>query len=278
MIYSDYHIHSEYSYDSTLSLHEIIARAKEMGIQKIGITDHVNYYEPVYLDTLRDSAKAVKMLQNEHPELVLGVELTPGCKPELEYLRAHGGSRDGYEFSTSDKPFDMDLAVTLDEMREHGIQYCVGATHWRVDVADRRTPGDVNTFIKDWHRQQMWLACDERVTIVGHPWYSGAALWYEDFSVVPHSMHLELGAAIKENGKIVECNPGIMCSPRASEKYSHQYAEFLRELFEMGIRVCYGSDCHNEYTDQREISEKYLRAAGFTDGDFYSLTEKDYFN
>jgi hypothetical protein len=68
-----------------------------------------------------------------------------------------------------------------------------------------------------------------------------------------------------------------MCSPRASEKYGYQYAEFMRELFEMGIRVTYGSDCHNEYTDQREISEKYLSAAGFREGDFYTLDESDFF-
>ena len=277
MIYSDFHIHSEYSYDSKLSLSELVTRCKEIGLKKFGVTDHVNFYEPIYLDTLRESANAVRLMQEEHPELILGVELTPGCKPELDYLRAHGGSRDGYEYPSSDKPFDMDMALTLEELCEHGVQYCVGAAHWRVDVARRNEPGELDVLIRDWHRQQMWLASDPRVTIVGHPWYSGKALWYEDFSVIPHSMHLELGAAIKENGKIVECNPGIMCSPRASEKYGYQYAEFMRELFEMGIRVTYGSDCHNEYTDRREISEKYLSAAGFREGDFYTLDESDFF-
>ena len=277
MIHSDWHIHSEYSYDSTLKLSELVARCKEIGLSRFGVTDHVNFNEPIYLDTLYNSSRAVRQMQKEHPELILGVELTPINKPEFDYLAAHNGSRDGYIPAVSDKPLDMELAISLEEMLEMGVQYCVAAAHWRVDVANRNEPADLSVIIKDWHRQQLWIASDPRVTIVGHPWYSGRALWYEDFSVIPHSMHLELGAAIKESGKFVECNPGIMCSPRASEKFSYQYAEFMRELFEMGIPVTYGSDCHNKYTDQREISEKYLRAAGFREGDFSDLSDSDFF-
>ena len=133
----------------------------------------------------------------------------------------------------------------------------------------------IDVFIKDWYRQQLWLANDERVTILGHPWYSGAGLWYEDFSVIPKSMHEEIGAALIENGKYVECNTDVICSPKTSEKFRYQYAEFLREYFERGIRITVGSDSHNSYRDHSAEIEKYLAAAGFKDGDFYNLSDSD---
>jgi histidinol phosphatase-like PHP family hydrolase len=114
-----------------------------------------------------------------------------------------------------------------------------------VDVPGAKAlPVDLDATIKEWHRQQLWLACDERVTILAHPWYNGKGLWYQEFSVIPHSMHLELGAALKENGKFVECNSQFVRRDNQTEKYRYQYAEFLRELFEMGIPMTYGSDMH----------------------------------
>ena len=54
-------------------------------------------------------------------------------------------------------------------------------------------------------------------------------------------------------------------------------AEFLRELFEMGIPVTYGSDSHGkptgEYRDRRAAAEAILCAAGFRDGDISELDE-----
>ena len=121
----------------------------------------------------------------------------------------------------------------------------------------------------------MFLATDERVTILGHPWYHGKSIWYEDFSVIPRSMHEEFASALKENGKFVECNSHFFALPFTSEKFRHQYAEYLRFLFEAGIPVTYGSDAHNTYEDHRLIIEKYLRPQGFTEGDFSTLTDAD---
>ena len=46
----------------------------------------------------------------------------------------------------------------------------------------------------------MWLAEDERVTILGHPWYNGHGFWGEDLSVIPRSMQMELAAAGFKDG------------------------------------------------------------------------------
>ena len=274
MIHSDFHIHSNASYDSSYTLDRIIEDCEKRGFESYGIADHVNYNETMFLDAMVESSRTVRAAQEKNSKILLGVELTPITKVEYDYLRAHGGNREGFVAPLSDKPMEMELAVTKEEMIAVGIQYAVGASHWRVDVVDRRTPGTVDEFIKDWYRQQLYLACDERVTILGHPWYHGAGLWYEDFSVIPKSMNEEIGAALLENGKYVECNTDVICSPKTSEKYRYQYAEFLREYFEKGIPVTIGSDSHNSYRDHSEEIEKYLSAAGFRDGDF-SLLDKN---
>ena len=275
ILQSDWHIHTENSHDAVLTLDEIASKAKEFGIKKIGITDHVNFNDEKFLGILKSSVTSVKEFQKNHPEVTLGAELTPIEKPQFDYIAKHGTS-EGYIPPVMDKPYDIELACTKDELKELGVRYAVGAAHWRVDVADaKELPADRDAMIKEWYRQQMWLACDERVTILGHPWWSKEDVWYEDFSVIPHSMNMDIAHALIENKKYVECNEGQLCCPRASEKFRKQYAEFLRELFEMGIPMTYGSDSHRVYAQHRHEVEKLLAEVGFKVGDFSEINEKD---
>ena len=274
IIKSDWHIHSDSSYDATLTLEEIARNAKEYGFEKVGIADHANLNDNKFLGDLKNSSISVKEFQKSHPEVVLGVELNPIQKPEFDYIAKHG-SNEGYVPPVMDKPYDIELAQSKEELMNLGVRYAVGAAHWRIECPGSKE--DLYNFdacVKEWHRQQMWLAQDERVTILGHPWYHGRAIWYEDFSVIPKSMHTELAAALKENKKYVECNAGVICAIKATEKFRHQYAEFLREMYEMGIPVTYGSDAHKEYAPRHIEAEKYLSAAGFRAGDFSHLADE----
>ena len=191
----------------------------------------------------------------------------------LDYIAA-SGTREGYEPPETDKPYDIELACSKEELVGLGVRYAIGASHWRVDLpfAKKQAP-DLDVCIKEWYRQQMWLACDERVTVLGHPWYHGKGIWYEDFSVIPRSMNADIAAALKENGKYVECNSQFFHTHLATEKFRHQYAEFLRSLFELGVPVTYGSDSHTGYGDNRAKTEYYLAAAGFSAGDIVELSE-----
>jgi len=273
IIHSDWHMHSEASYDSRLSTKEIEEKTELYGFKKFGITDHVNFNDESFLSDLDTSVKIVGELKKRCDRVVFGIELTPIEKPQFDYM-AKTGTREGYVPPVMSKPYDIELARTKEELKALEIQYAIGAAHWRVDVPNARAlPDDIDATIREWHRQQMWLACDERVTILGHPWYHGKGLWYEDFSVIPRSMHEELAAALKENGKYVECNSKLFISPKSTEKFRHQYAEFLRELFEKGIPVTYGSDNHNEYLPKHLDVEKYLLDAGFADGDIVEPDE-----
>lgn len=271
MIHSDWHIHSEYSYDASNSLELIAKNAQAQGLRRVGITDHANFNDEKFMSDLRRSAAAVKEARKKYPFTVLGVELTPIGKPEFDYI-AQNGTREGYEPPSQGTPYGIELAATKDELIALGVQYAIGASHWRVDVPNGAT--ELNSCLKEWYRQQMWLACDGRVTILGHPWYHGKGIWYEDFSVIPRSMNSDIAAALKENGKYVECNAHFFRTALATERFRHQYAEFLRELFELGIPVTYGSDSHRDYGDARNRVECYLTAAGFRDGDIAELPEE----
>ena len=275
MIHSDWHIHSEFSYDSKLPLQTIAEEGSALGMQFLGITDHVNYNDDFFLAALRDSAKAVKQMQEVCPTMVLGVELTPISKPQFDYI-AQTGTREGFVAPTATHPFDIELAVSKEELQSLGVRYAIGAAHWRVDGMPTANADDLKESIDEWYRQQMWLACDERVTVLGHPWYHGKGLWYEDFTQIPHSMNVDIAHALKENGKYVECNLHFFNSAKTGERFRCQYAEFLRELFEMGISVTYGTDSHSRYANGIEAVEAYLARAGFRDGDIVGISEQDF--
>ena len=275
MIHSDWHIHSEASYDAKLPLETLIAAAREAGYRGFGVTDHLNYNDASFWGNVRQSAENFHRLKPTFPNMRLGVELTPVAKPLYDHI-ARTGNREDWIPPIQDTPYDIELAGTKEELMALGIQYAVGASHWHVDVAEHRPNVSVEAQVREWHRQQMWLACDERVTILGHPW-SCNPNWFDDFSIIPASMHDELASALLENGKYAECNAGMFVAKATSERFRYQYAEFLRYLFERGISITFGSDCHGKpeptYQDRREKVISYLKTAGFGEGDITDLPD-----
>lgn len=280
MIHSDLHIHSEYSYDSTLPLAKIIEAAKERGYRQVGVTDHLNLPNNKFIGCLRDSAENVLKAKENEPTLLLGVELTPIEKPFYDYCVMHPETEfynpPGYTPPTSGIaiPYPLEMALSKEELMSYGVQYAVAAAHGYID-----TPAPDVRSIKDcvdaWYRMHMFLAEDERTTILGHPYYHGLHLWYDDFSVVPKSAHEELAAALKEKNKLLEMNVDMILTPHASERFKCQYAEYIRFMFESGVRITYGSDAHCGYPDRRADLYPYLEAVGFRDGDFSELAPSD---
>jgi len=273
IIHSDWHIHSENSYDASNPITVIGDQANAQELRCFGITDHANLNDDKFRKNIEDSAENVKQLHAKYPNMVLGVELTPIERPLYDYICKYG-TREGYTVLAAMDDCDFAIAYTKEELMALGMRYAVAAAHWSL-IGPNARGGDLKQSIESWHYQQMKLACDERTTILGHPWWNGKGIWYEDFSVIPRTMNLELAAALKENGKYVECNSHFFTRAKTTEKFRHQYAEFLRELCEMGIPITYGSDSHHAYDDLRPKVEEYLSAAGFVDGDFSELSEKN---
>ena len=274
LIHSDFHIHSEYSYDAKLPLATIAEGALACGFTRVGISDHLNFNDPSFIGNIRDSAAGVKEAQKKYPFMILGVELTPIQKGHFDYI-AKNGTRDGYVLTAGADKYGIEFGLSKEELMALGVRYAVGASHWRIDtIGTDEGDGDADSLMRELFRQQMWIAQDDRVTILGHPWYHGNAAWYADVSISPRSMNEELAAALKENGKLVEYNRGMILVPYASERFKHQYTEFIRFLFEYGIRVTYGSDAHSVYPDAEGL-DPYLKAAGFKEGDFSELEKSD---
>ena len=138
--------------------------------------------------------------------------------------------------------------------------------------------------IRDFHRQNMFLACHPLVTIVAHPWWwHGKWIdpdgkyrtkpWFEDFSVIPASLHDEFAAAVKENGKIVEINLWAMLLTHAyEESFKRQYLEYLAGLKSRGVKFSIGSDTHEgKYQVDLVESARRLDSVGITEQDLWTL-------
>ena len=64
---ADLHIHTVYSYDGTASVPAVLARAKQVGLDLIAITDH---------DEIMGALKAFEMAPQYGIEVIPGIEIT----------------------------------------------------------------------------------------------------------------------------------------------------------------------------------------------------------
>jgi len=294
MYNQDWHIHTEASYDASLPFEELLKKAKENGITDFGITDHVNY--PFMMCYLQKSRNLYENYQKEG--FHFGVELTTVAKSQIDYaatqpfdmtttLRA--GLVPGYVKASTGKKDALDLAMTEEEIQAYKVEYTVAAAHWLFEDKTER-----NAVIREWHDQQMFCATDKRVDIVGHSWwlpynpnikmwYNAEGMvcgepWFDDFWVIPMSIHDEFSAALLENKKCAELNLSFLTNKKFTEKFKMQYMEYIRMLFEKGVPITIGSDVHKEYESRQEICEKFFEHVGFKAGDFATPKFRKYNN
>ena len=265
MYNSDWHIHSTASYDAKLSVPLLIESAKKVGIEMFGITDHANYNIPSFWENIKESKRLYEQYKTEG--LYLGVELTVIPKAMYDHC-AKTGTREGYSSTVPIEDYEFEFMLTMDEMKQLGITYAVAAAHspWHVDVSQGYK------LMKEWHRQQMYIATDPRVDILGHPWWiynTEQAPWFADFESIPLSMHDELAAALIENEVCIEANASMLYGEKYLKDFYRKYNEYLRYMFEKGVKITFGSDCHGpEYQDHREGVNLALGLVGFKKGDF----------
>jgi hypothetical protein len=103
-------------------------------------------------------------------------------------------------------------------------------------------------------------------------------LWFDDFAVIPPSLHDEFAAAVLEHGKVVELNiMGVLFSPDYPKHFIPQYLEYLAELKSRGIPLALGSDCHSKhyYETEFEAASRLLDEFGFVEEDFWRLPSRD---
>ena len=263
---SDWHIHSVASYDAHLHVADLISQARQQGLTDFGLTDHVNV--PSWIHFLLASRELVR--QYAQPGFHFGVELTTISGYLEAYDRKHG-SKEGYVKPDVPGPEPVAFPLTAEELEACGVEYVIGAAHWILN-----TPRTLRAILTDLHRQNLYCACSPLVDIVGHPyWYpgtyegeNGQQVPFDDFTLVPQSMHDELWAAIREHGKAMEANISFF-GDHHPEVFRRAYAEFIRGAFEAGVPITIGTDCHGpKYADKNDVCREYLGKAGFRPGDF----------
>lgn len=252
-ITSDWHIHSRNSCDGVaLVVKDLISEAEEAGILDFGITDHL--HTPYNLpDIVRSRAEF--LANNPSPHFHFGVEVSCVSRWEIEEIAKGHCEKPDYGLRSGGKP-DCDLAIGIssEDITVCGIEYVVGGTHWPMYV-----PMERESVIRDYHRQNMFLACHPLVNIIAHPWWwdghwqdvNGnyrAEPWFDDFHAIPRSMHDEFAAAVVQHDKVVEINiEANLLNPCYPKRFVQQYLEFLAELQVQGVRLCVGSDCHSAH-------------------------------
>ncbi len=285
MITSDWHFHSRHSCDCKdgnipTTLAETFAAMRARGVTDAGVTDHI--HTPVNRPDLEASRRAFDALPPD-PRLHFGVEVSVVSAWELEEI-ARGGAGQPVYGLRSGGPAGGELAIGLTEedRTRLGIEYVVGGTHWPMYV-----PIEREAVIRDYHRQNMFLAVHPQVTIVAHPWWWSGAWqgadkrystdpWFDDFRNVSAALHDEFAAAAREHGKIVEINVCCMLLNRSyPDGFKRQYVEYLAGLKAAGVRLSIGSDHHAQLHEYGGIdfarAEAMLNEVGIRESDFWRL-------
>lgn len=258
MITTDWHIHSRNSCDCKdapipTPMAETVAAIEAAGICDYGITDHL--HTPYNLPDLAASRREFDGLPPS-ARRHFGIEVSCVSQWEIDELASGRHKAPVYGLRRGG-PAGGPLAIGLTpgNMTDLGIEYVVGGTHWPLYV-----PIEREAVIRDYHRQNMFLACHSIVTIVAHPWWwmghwrEADGLyrtdpWFDDFGKIPRSLHDEFAAAVREHGKVVEINlHAMVLNMTYPERFRRQYCDYLAGLKAAGVRLSLGSDHHAQYS------------------------------
>ncbi len=269
-IFSDWHIHTHNSCDEAcLLIPTLIKKAREKGIEKFGITDHLHTIQQ--MPDIEASRR--EYLEYKTDNFHFGIEVSCMTLQVIELAKQEQEISSDWR-EKSNKNAELAIALTEDDIDRLGIEYVIGGTHWPIGV-----PFEREALIRNYHRQNIFLANHPLVSIVAHPWWFHSGYWkencpqyqpwFDDFTVIPKSMHDEFASAVIENNKLVEINlSAMLLHPRYPEKFKKQYLEYLAELKSQGVKFAIGSDCHNgRYDIDFRKSEQMLDSVGIDEND-----------
>jgi len=165
------------------------------------------------------------------------------------------------------------IGLSAQDIASYYIEYVVGGTHWPMYVEIER-----EAVIRDYHRQNMFLATHPLVDIVAHPWWwmkywqapdgmYRTDPWFDDFRRIPQTMHDEFAAAAIQHGTVVEINlEAMLLNRQYTEQFRRQYVDYLAYLQSRGVILTAGSDCHDAlYQMDFETGERMLASVGIRD-------------
>ena len=216
----DYHIHTDLigCADKTMRIPAILHKCGLLGMESIGITDHLNT-----LEQLPIHRRIKERLDQEETalEVYFGGELN---------------------FTDLDQGFPYSQKIR-DEM---GFQFAIGGIHSAYGFAP-----DKGKCLAIQHRHHMKVMEDPLCNVLVHPyWFADREFvqmdWFTDLSVIPPAWVRELGAASAETGTAIEINGcSFFHNPIYSRRWKESYIEYLKGLAQAGAIFSLGSDAHN---------------------------------
>lgn len=277
-ITSDWHIHSRNSCDGAcMVVSDLVSEAASRGVSDFGLTDHV--HTPYNLPDIAAS-RAEFLAGSPSPRFHFGVEASCVSQWELDEVATGRYEKPVYGLRSGGEPgCPPAIGITAEDIARYDIEYVVAGTHWPLYV-----PMEREAVIRDYHRQNMFLATHPLVDIVAHPWWwmghwkdeNGrypAEPWFDDFGVIPQSMHDEFAAAAIGHETVVEINLGAnLLNKNYPESFARQYIEYLAGLKSAGVSLCIGSDCHREHYDiDLETAASMLASVGITHEELWTM-------
>ncbi|NOY82576.1 MAG: PHP domain-containing protein [Kiritimatiellaeota bacterium] len=219
----DFHTHTLYlrCANETMTIPAMIAKARELGIRQLGVTDHLNTLDKL---PLHHRIKA-DLLALEAP----GLDVWFGV--ELNFLDCDG-----------------DFAYHEQVRDESGFQFAIGGIHGTYcDTYDLRTIIDIQ------HRHHLATCRNPLVDVVVHPYWFGKHEfdrkgwpWFDSVRHVPESYAVELGQVARETGTAIEINGCANLDNAANpEAYLDEYVDYLAAVASTGCRFSLASDAHD---------------------------------
>jgi len=276
-VHMDWHVHSRHSPcgkpEATLA--KILREARAAGITSLGVTDHL--FGPLTEPAIR-AARAEYDALPEKEGFLFGIEASCLRRHDVAEAARLGAAANIWGLQRGGAA-DDDLTVYLpgDLVAEVRPAYVIGGAHGPLGA-----PLERDAVIRQYHRQNVFLACHPAVDVVAHPWWWQGAWedadgmyrtlpWFDDFSAIPRSMHDELAAAAKEHSTAIEINAGaVFVNPAYTDGFKHQYLEYLAYLRDAGVTFSVASDSHHPGYDARlGRIERELDLLGLTEGELW---------
>lgn len=276
----DWHVHSKYSTcgHPGADVAKVYAQAKQAGVDEFGLTDHLHTL--VNIPSLEAARREFAAIEPD-PSFHFGVEASCVRERDIEYSRTmptdakHG-------LCPLDESGPLALCISDELVDRLGIEYVIGGVHWVFGPSETR-----QKVIESYVQQYLFVIQHPLVDIVAHPWWWENEVWlskdgtydsfpwFDDFEIVPRSIHEEFAAAARQYNVAVEINPdGTFLLELFSEKFRRQYIEYLHMLKRLGVRFSIGTDQHEDgYVSRLPVYEEYLDRLGLEAGDLWDISE-----
>lgn len=216
----DYHVHPMAHGEHLFTLEWIVQylrRAREMGIQQIGFSDHDEYVGVIDYHLLQ--AAQAEGFQDIDVRVGVEVDYKPSRESEIRSI-----------------------------LQIHPYDYVIGSVHhigdWPFDHPDYRDEfeaGDIDGIYQAYYELVLRMVNSRLFDVVGH--IDLVKIWgHRPVQSKPADYLKPLLAELRSSGMVVEINSAGLRKP-VGELYPGQ--ELVQSLFDAGIPITIGSDAHH---------------------------------